>query len=379
MRKRIALKPDEWPTPDRDAWHMALVPGDLLEPGGLAAKWAPSTQSGVSTSYGRWLAWLTSGGRLDVELAPAARVTPKAVAGYVGYLREQHASSSAVAYLAFLVMALQAIAPDRDWAWLQRIVARLKMESAPAREKRPRLQDTDDLLAFGVKLMAEAEPPAAAEASPGIITWQRATQYRDGLMVALLALRPFRRKNFCAMEIGRHLVQRKGGYLLLFEAAETKNHRPLEIPFPAVLATALDRYMTRYRPWLCQQTTHRDPRFPFRPAGQHLWISKTGSALSPEVFYKGLRQRTAAHFGRSIHPHLFRDCAATSIATGDPEHVRIIVNVLGHNSMQTSERYYNHAGSVEAARKVHGQVLGLRRAAQADPQGRHRDTSSSEA
>ena len=233
-RKRIALKPDEWPTPDREAWRIALVPGDLLEPGGLAAKWAPSTQSGVSTSYGRWLAWLTSGGLLDVELAPAARVTPKAVAGYVGYLREQHASSSAVAYLAFLVMALQAIAPDRDWAWLQRIVARLKMQSAPAREKRPRLQDTDDLLAFGVKLMAEAEPPAAAEASPGMITWQGATQYRDGLMIALLALRPFRRKNFCAMEIGRHLVHRKGGYRLLFEAEETKNHRPLEIPFPAV-------------------------------------------------------------------------------------------------------------------------------------------------
>ena len=40
--------------------------------------------------------------------------------------------------------------------------------------------------------------------------------------------------------------------------------------------------------------------------------------MSEEVFYKGLRKRTTARFGHTVNPHLFRDCAATSIAIEDP-------------------------------------------------------------
>jgi hypothetical protein len=35
---------------------------------------------------------------------------------------------------------------------------------------------------------------------------------------------------------------------------------------------------------------------------------------------------TARILGVAINPHLFRDCAATTIATDDPEHVLIIAN-----------------------------------------------------
>ena len=362
--KRIALKLNEWPAQDRAAWQAALVPGDLFDAGGPASNWAPSTQSGVSTGYGRWLAWLTSLGPLVDDQTPAARVTAEAIIGYVAYLRTQRATSSAGAYLAFLVMALKAIEPDRDWSWLQRIVARLKMLSTPARDKRPRLQDTDDLFAYGLELIEKAEISATAGALPGVITWECATQYRDGLMLALLAVRPFRRKNFCAIQIGQHLLHQKGRYGLIFEGCETKSGQPLQQPFPPELVAGLERYLACYRPWLCRQTSNRDPRFPFKPAGQHLWVSKTGSALSPEIFYKNLRRRTAARFGRSVHPHLFRDCAATTIATHDPEHVRITMNILGHRSMQMSERHYNHAQSVQAAGRLQDNILKLRRAAQ---------------
>ena len=42
--------------------------------------------------------------------------------------------------------------------------------------------------------------------------------------------------------------------------------------------------------------------------------------------------RTAAAFGHPVNPHLFRDCAATSIAIDDPQHVRIASQILGHRS-----------------------------------------------
>ena len=71
-----------------------------------------------------------------------------------------------------------------------------------------------------------------------------------------------------------------------------------------------------------------------------------------------------------VHPHLFRDCAATSIATSDPEHVRIILSVLQHSTLRTSERHYNHARGIQATGKMQDHVLALRRAAEATQRGR---------
>jgi integrase/recombinase XerD len=64
-------------------------------------------------------------------------------------------------------------------------------------------------------------------------------------------------------------------------------------------------------------------------------------------------------FGRPINPHLFRDSAATSIAIDDPEHVRIASCLLGHSSA-TTEKYYNHACSVEASHRWQNALLSLR-------------------
>jgi integrase len=53
--------------------------------------------------------------------------------------------------------------------------------------------------------------------------------------------------------------------------------------------------------------------------------------------------------GQPINPHLFRDCAATSVAIDDPAHIGIASRLLGHRTGSTSERYYNQARSVEAS------------------------------
>ena len=70
---------------------------------------------------------------------------------------------------------------------------------------------------------------------------------------------------------------------------------------------------------------------------------------------------TQQRFGHAVNPHLFRDSAATSIAIEDPEHVHIIRSVLGHSTIQTSERYYVHAQSLEASRRYQRRILELRR------------------
>jgi integrase len=63
--------------------------------------------------------------------------------------------------------------------------------------------------------------------------------------------------------------------------------------------------------------------------------------------------------GRSIRTW-FRDCAATSIAIEDPKHVRIASQILGHRSTATTERYYNQARAIDAARRYQDFLLTLR-------------------
>ena len=76
--------------------------------------------------------------------------------------------------------------------------------------------------------------------------------------------------------------------------------------------------------------------------------------------YMRITARTRDGLGRSINPHLFRDCAATSIAIDDPNHIGIASRLLGHRAASTTERHYNHARSVEASRLMQQHILALR-------------------
>ena len=60
---------------------------------------------------------------------------------------------------------------------------------------------------------------------------------------------------------------------------------------------------------------------------------------------------TKRELGRPISPHLFRHCAATSIAETSPEMTRIIRPLLAHTRNTTGERYYNRASVLQASRR----------------------------
>ena len=94
--------------------------------------------------------------------------------------------------------------------------------------------------------------------------------------------------------------------------------------------------------------------------GNRLWVGEGGSVLETRRIAARICRRTEERFGRSIPPHLFRDAAATSIAEQDPEHVQMIRAILGHASLATAESHYNHAGSLEAARRLQHVVADLR-------------------
>jgi site-specific recombinase XerD len=185
---------------------------------------------------------------------------------------------------------------------------------------------------------------------------ERAAQYRDGLVIALLAARPLRLSNLAALTLDRHLVRTSDGFMLRIAPAETKNHRPIEVPLPAALVPFVERYLTTHRPHLLRGTGRRGPG----AAREALWVSRSGGAMAQSSIRARIYACTAAAFGTALPPHLFRDAAATSVALEMPAHVESTRVILGHADPRTVERHYNQARAVEASR-AYQEALARRR------------------
>ncbi len=334
----------EWPAADRAAWLAAVAPGDLLDDGGPGAHWAPHSRRKRIESYGRWLTHLAGRGLLNENARPENRVRREIVTGYVRELAATVARYTVLCRIEDLYGVMRVIAPGQDWAWLRQAANRLRATAVTARDKELRVRPSQALYALGVSLMREAE------ACEGPTPLGRAMRYRDGLVIAFLATRPLRRSNFAAIVLGTNLVRTEGCCWLHFEASETKNHRPIDVPLPTELTPYVDRYLDHHRSALLRG---RD--------SPYLWISKNGAAMAGISIYGRITALTRDAFGVAINPHLFRDCAATSVAIDDPEHVHISAALLGHASLKTTQRHYDQSRMLSAGRRYQNELLALRR------------------
>jgi integrase/recombinase XerD len=241
----------------------------------------------------------------------------------------------------------------------------LKAHVRPARDKFSRLKPIDELTALGERLMEEAETASEWSAR------RPAVAYRDGLMIALLAYRPIRRKNLAMMRLGRHLVKVTGCWQILFAAEETKSHVPYEAVLPSALTPRLERYLDVHRPVLMRgkQADNQANVLPAHSEHDALWVSQRGTQLSIAALAGRIAAHTKAAFGRRVSPHLFRDAAATSIAVDNPKYIGDASLVLGHADHRVTEKHYNHARSLEASRKHAATLAQLRRSLTAQRRG----------
>ncbi len=344
----------EWPEGDRARRAQALVGGDVIDGGGSLADYSSPFLRRLDAGYGRWLQWLAMRNELDPAASPAARVTRSRVAAYIDDLRAANSTTTISGRLDELYYMCRAIDLGHPLPWLPGMAAMIRAGNVPVRIKTPRMVGAEQLFRLGLWLMQHA--------SDANTPWRRVMQYRDGLIIALLAACPLRLRNLAMLWIGESFIRHGNEWWIDIPGSATKTGVPLAFPLPVELTVFVDDYLARYRPLLLgmrQRGVH--------PAGDALWISTAGSAMSYDSFYGPITRRTRAAFGRSVNPHLFRDCAATSVAVDDPDHVRIVAPLLGHVSLSTSERHYNQARSHEAARRWQEHVMTLRKSAKRNP------------
>ena len=144
------------------------------------------------------------------------------------------------------------------------------------------------------------------------------------------------------------------------------SHVHIEVPIPAVLTPYVERYCAVHRPMLLGTTT-----------SNRLWISRFGTPLTEKTIYYHVTNRTKEAFGHPISPHLFRDCAATSVAIEDPDHVRIAANILGHHSLATTQRYYDQSRMLAASRSYQSALGEIRKTARQQSRGPYKSAQRS--
>jgi integrase/recombinase XerD len=339
-----------WPAEDRMLWQRARQGQGPEGRDNPAAGWRARTAAKYAGGYGRYLSWLArSGLLLEAESGPA-RITPQRVADYTAMLKASVAPVSVGILLGALVAVARSLAPQRDWRWLSRRYTRLKLRARPSRDKRAALRHTEELYAFGKQTMDTAREAAGESIMPAL-------RYQAGLMIALLAARPLRIRNFQAIALGTTLRWDSRGYSLTFDGGDTKTGETINEPLPDDLVGYLEAFLQIWRPVLLKQAA----KFGGDPGHCRLWVDRQGQPMAEFTLRETIKRYTRSAFGTALWPHLFRDCLLTSLANDQPELMRIGATLLGHRSDATGEKHYNQAGMLDAGRRYAGTIAKLRR------------------
>lgn len=241
---------------------------------------------------------------------------------------------------------LRAADPEGDWGRHRRLEAHLRSLAGRGTQerKRGRILSTSVLLEAGLR---HARENAEAAATP----LEAAKRRRDGVMIAMLALMPMRRRAFANLEIGASLHIQQAEIVVALPEELTKTGVPWEAPVPEPVAPLLRRYLADVRPWLMARSGARH---------DHLWVDDRGRPYAENFFGTRLGHLTEQLTGIRVPPHFFRDAAATTLARS-PEGARLIRPVLAHSGSRTAERHYNHAQVIEAGRNYAAVIARLKR------------------
>jgi integrase/recombinase XerD len=352
-RQKHSLPEHQWPGTDRCLWLAARTKGGLFETDGGAAHWADATCMQVHKGYAKWLGFLNMHALLNPEVAPEKRVTAGNLRAYVRWMQDHKlASVTLVSRITDLREAIRVMEPDADLTLIQELISALQARATPSRNKHSRIMHPETLLA-GVIEELETVPERPA-ANPKI----RACWYRDALIFAFMTCRPIRLKNVTGLRLGIHLTDRQSRWDCHLSAEETKEKMPLSFTFPEKLEHYLVAYLEQYRPLLLDGNND-----------DHLWISIRSTPMAGQSIYHNICELSERLFAKHINPHLLRDCAASALATDDPEHILAAARILGHASLQTTNRHYNQSQMTAAGNILHEAIADLRDAAETDHHG----------
>jgi site-specific recombinase XerD len=102
----------------------------------------------------------------------------------------------------------------------------------------------------------------------------------------------------------------------------------------------IDSYLSQYRPVLARSSN----------PSSALWLSANdGTPITDKQLANLIRTTTLATVGVEVSPHLFRTCAASTVAIRGGENPYLASALLDHTHPSVTNEHYNRATSLSAA------------------------------
>jgi integrase len=180
---------------------------------------------------------------------------------------------------------------------------------------------------------------------------ERARQFRDILLFALLCSNPLRIRMYSMMEFGKNLKREDdGSWWIQFKRGAFKNRRTLKSDYQVRVArplcTLLDRYKAEFHPVLIG-TSKSNYVFVNSRIGQH--TRQYGIRLGERRLSEIICNLTELYIPGCIgfRPHAFRHIVATDIIKKDPSVGFFLASVALHDKIETVEKEYIHLKTSE--------------------------------
>jgi site-specific recombinase XerD len=336
----IILPVAQWPAQDQRCWRQGTDPIPGLHRPRYADTLTRLSVDVAWKSYGRLLHILAQHGLLEPDITPAARITFAVVALYFDELRAAGNQDNTIKGRLFhLRTALHIMAPKAKFDWITR-PDDVPLDAILKQEPRDDLfvPEAKQLFDWGVSLMTDQPLP-----DNSVQRLEACRNYRNGLIIALLACRAPRLGSLAQMRLAKNLYKRNGEYWARLQSMIVKNKRELHYSLPKTLTPYLDRYLSEIRPQLL------DPA-----ASDALWGNGDGGAFTYRSIQTMINRQTQAQVGskftEAFGPHRFRHAFASALAEADPTNPGLAAVVLGITEGVVSE-HYRQARQADAARK----------------------------
>jgi hypothetical protein len=344
-----SLPVTEWPLIERQIWayvrHKALpdepaVSFDDIPETHFDYRCAPLSRESlrmVEWAYGSLLAYVRENAPERYELPIGERFNEASIQAFIVCVAATNTPISVVNMVAFIRRALVRIDQTGNWTrwreiqnWYHRRVERTFDAKA--------FRLTDELVALGDVLKDAAYDALCADrASGGSGTYRIFEDYRDGLMIKLLALVPLRKDNFRRLRWrvlpgadvrSRGLAKRDAvsltptsdGYEIDVAKEVVKTKVGLRRLLTHELEVDIDLFRSQFQPLAG----------PHAVAAGYLWCSRQTGSLDKTTINKIIGDRTRAAFGVALSPHDFRSSAASTAAIFVPDEPGLTGSVNGH-------------------------------------------------
>jgi site-specific recombinase XerD len=325
----------QWPAIDQAAWVKGCTPvrpyQDPYARPGAGAKLRATSQAKIAKGYGRWLCFLDTTGTLDPDRAPLARATRPRLRAYFHALRAAgNADYTIIGRFAELRKALRILAPGRDVSWIDKPDGVSIYALLPKRRRVMLVPDSGVLLDWAIGMMDQARAKTTAPR-------RRLTDYRDGLLLAILAARGRRLRSMSLLRPGHEVLERDAHYRVELTPDQVKTDRADQFGLPEVLTPYIRHYLDVVRPALLAGEVHAA-----------FWINRDRIPMTAKTIQTQVFARTGKAFERAFGPHRMRHAIATTAALWVPEQPDLAADVL-NISGQTVQGHYNRADQTMAA------------------------------